>query len=87
MKKRRYLFKQKENHCFIIQAFFETQALRSYRTIKNLRAFSTGSLITVKNHCYLTNRFGSVFSDYKLSRLKFRTLALHGHLNGVQKAC
>jgi len=87
VKKKRYLFKQKENYNFITQAFFETRTLRSYGIIKNLKTLSGGSLISIKNHCHLTNRFGSIFSDYKLSRLKFRTLALYGRLNGVQKAC
>jgi len=86
MKKKRYLYEQRESHNFLAQALLETRALRSYQLIRNLKIVSTGSKVSVKNHCCLTNRFGSIFSDYKLSRLKFRSLALYGYLSGVQKA-
>jgi small subunit ribosomal protein S14 len=44
------------------------------------------SLTRVRNRCVLSGRSGSVLSVFRLSRIRFRELALLGKLPGVQKA-
>jgi ribosomal protein S14 len=44
------------------------------------------SLTRVRNRCVLSGRSGSVLSVFRLSRIRFRELALLGKLPGVKKA-
>jgi ribosomal protein S14 len=44
------------------------------------------SLTRVRNRCILSGRSGSVLSVFRLSRIRFRELALLGKLPGVKKA-
>jgi small subunit ribosomal protein S14 len=44
------------------------------------------SLTRVRNRCVLSGRGGSVLSVFRLSRIRFRELALLGKLPGVKKA-
>jgi len=44
------------------------------------------SLTRVRNRCVLGGRGGGVLSDFRLSRIYFRELALLGKLPGVKKA-
>jgi ribosomal protein S14 len=44
------------------------------------------SLTRVRNRCVLSGRSGSVLSAFRLSRIRFRELALLGKLPGVKKA-
>jgi small subunit ribosomal protein S14 len=50
-------------------------------------SFSRDSSLTrVRNRCVVSGRSGSVLSDFRLSRIRFRELALRGKLPGVKKA-
>lgn len=48
-----------------------------------LRLFKEKS--RVKFRCYLTGNSRSVFSHFKISRIKLRTLASNGLINGLKK--
>lgn len=39
----------------------------------------------IKNRCVFSNRSRAVFFKLKLTRMAFKNLATHGHLNGVKK--
>mmetsp|Transcript_4209 Transcript_4209/g.7032 ORF Transcript_4209/g.7032 Transcript_4209/m.7032 type:complete len:88 (+) Transcript_4209:1957-2220(+) len=86
MKRKGNLFKKNENRNFLLRAFFEARLLKSYSNLRNLRGLSTASRVSIKDYCCITGRYGAVFLEYRISRLKFRSLALQGLLPGVQKA-
>jgi len=39
----------------------------------------------IKNRCVFSNRSRAVFFKLKLTRMVFKNLATHGHLNGIKK--
>lgn len=45
-----------------------------------------GCAIRVRNRCFLTGRGRGCYRKFRISRIKFRELALAGHIPGVTKA-
>lgn len=46
---------------------------------------SVNKSFKIKNRCVFSNRSRAVFAKLKLTRMVFKNLATHGHLNGVKK--
>ena len=77
---------QRLNYKFVIKNLSLTQNLRLSSINKLNFLNKNSSLVRVKNRCFLTGRGRSVYTLFKLSRLKFRELASQGKLTGVHKA-
>lgn len=45
-----------------------------------------GKLTRLTNYCVLSGRSRSVYKDFRLSRIKFREMALSGNIYGVTKS-
>jgi small subunit ribosomal protein S14 len=57
-----------------------------YAGLRGCELSRDSSLTRVRNRCVLSGRGGSVLSVFRLSRIRFRELALLGKLPGVKKA-
>lgn len=72
-----------------ILKFFLLNNLKK-KTLKNKIMYNYNlylkSYIQIQNRCVLTNRQYSVYSLFKLSRIRIREYALQGILYGVKKA-
>jgi small subunit ribosomal protein S14 len=74
--KLKYIFK---NHMLPLNIRLEAQS-------KLNKLPRNGSIVRIKNYCVLTGRSKGVYKLFRLSRIKFRELALTGLLPGVIKA-
>lgn len=69
--KKNYLQNSLKNDCFLPKTSF---------TIKKKQPITS-----IKNRCVLTGRSRAVFRLFRLSRMSFKYLALHGFLPGITK--
>jgi len=89
-RKRRLLVKRLEKKrnnlkCIIHNSMLEDDVrLKALKKLQNLPRNS--SACRVKNRCVLTGRAGSVYRDFKLSRIFLRKKTMEGFLPGVKKA-
>lgn len=54
--------------------------------VKLQKLNQNGSKVRVRSRCAITGRGRGVYSEFQLSRIKFRELALQGMIPGVTKA-
>jgi ribosomal protein S14 len=80
----RFSYKICAGHVFSLRCLNDSNF--SKNTIDKKFFFRVVSLPKVGNKCLLSGRAFSVFSRFKLSRLKFRAFALSGFFPGVLKA-
>jgi small subunit ribosomal protein S14 len=88
--KRRKLFQKHEAHRALLQSIFLDTSLPKevrYTAQKKLASLPrNSSRVRIQNRCVLSGRAHGVYRKFKLSRLRFRDLALKGALPGVLKA-
>lgn len=86
-KKKRYFFKTKESTKTAIKLILRKKNLLLEQTLKCIYLNQIyANQTNLKNHCVLTGRSHSVNRKTKLSRIKFRELALRGSILGIKKA-
>ena len=88
--KRRKLFLKNEQKRVEYKSFLKNSSisqLEKREFLKKLNKLSrNSSKVRIRNRCILTGRGRSVYSKYRLSRIRFRELASQGLIPGVIKA-
>jgi small subunit ribosomal protein S14 len=86
-KKRRQGFLDLETKRLAVKILQRSGGLsRAFAGLRGCELSRDSSLTRVRNRCVLSGRSGSVLSVFRLSRIRFRELALLGKLPGVKKA-
>jgi ribosomal protein S14 len=80
----RFSFKFCAGHAFSLRCLNDSNFSKS--TIGKTCFFRVVSLPKIRNKCLVSGKASSVFSEYRMSRLQFRSFALFGLLPGVLKA-
>jgi ribosomal protein S14 len=66
--------------------FYNTKLPENIRQAALTALQSQGiSDVQIKQRCYITNRSRSVFKNFKISRIKLRTLISNNFINSVKK--
>ena len=82
-KRKRILFKKNEGFLIATQCLVESNFSEKMKEITTLYLCS---LAKVRNRCLLTGRSASVYSKFRLSRIKLREAAMRGDVPGLKKA-
>ena len=86
----RILVRRDEIFRVLLKAVFVNEELnynvRQLCMLELSRLPKNSSKVRVKNRCLLSGRSRSISRKFKLSRIKFKELALNGELPGVIKA-
>lgn len=85
-KKRRKAFKQAEFVILGDKILIRANGSLRKNIIVSDKFSIKSSFVRLKNYCVLTGRSKSIYSDFKLSRIKLRELALDCLVNGVKKS-
>ena len=75
----------KKNESFHLSSKF----FLDIKLFKNPKVFASKnylSKVSIKNKCLLTGSSKSIITEFRLSRINFRLLALKGFLPGIRKA-
>ncbi len=87
-----YFMKRRNLKDFQKRVFFKKFELMSLQsklskrlTRKFFESFYVSQDLKIKNRCTLTARAKGVSSDFRVSRIKTRELALNGLINGLKK--
>jgi ribosomal protein S14 len=82
-KTRRVSYKRCEGHIFALRCLSDSAFSRnSKKNILPIMPFFS----KIRNRCVLSGKAGSVFSRFRVSRIKFRSFVLFGFFPGVLKA-
>jgi ribosomal protein S14 len=85
-KKKRTSFKRNETKQLLLSILMITNNPLSKFITTSRKNQKKNSLVRIKNHCVLTLRSCGICSNFKISRIKLRELALDGLVNGIKKA-
>jgi small subunit ribosomal protein S14 len=82
----RILYKRFELNKLLIKILNRTTNTLSKSLMVSSKISKNNNLARVKNRCVLTGRSNGICTDFKVSRIKLRELALDGLINGLKKA-
>nr|QIC54977.1 ribosomal protein S14 [Cryptophyta sp. CCMP2293] len=85
-KNNRILYKQSESKLLLAKILIRTTFSLSKVLGVSYKNLIKRTLVCVKNRCVLTGRSNGIYTDFKISRIKLRELALDCLINGVKKA-
>lgn len=84
-KKKLNLFLAYEKNRLLLKNVYSNTNIPNYiRQVAGFKLFKQG-VDSVRNRCLITNKSRSVFSNFKLSRIKLRWLISNNYINGVKK--
>jgi small subunit ribosomal protein S14 len=89
-RKRRELVKKFEKTRNNLKSIIHNQSLDNNLRLKALKKLQklprNSSASRVKNRCVLTGRSGSVYRDFKVSRIFLRKQVIEGFIPGIKKS-
>ena len=81
--KKRLMLKNNESYNLVSKIFLDIKLFKNHKIFTSKNYLSK---ISIRNKCLLTGSSKNVLTEFKLSRLNFRILALKGFLPGIRKS-